>query len=708
MHSSSPRTPSRLAPILPGTLRASAKLIASSSSTALTPFTGHRRPPPPARALPSLPEEPLTRPASWSDEFEQISYDEFRRTLLLADPSYAFSTTEDTSSAFYDEDPFRKVESPSESEFPELRSSLQAVIECSEPSYPSYHSQRDARSSSSTTLVSDQTSIRSIRPLKRLKSLSKLSLFGSRKSTTSEQEPALPEPLPSRPVVAEVVTDYIPELSFEHFDCEPIFEEDEEESPAPPAVPPKEPQSPLQTVQQLDPALSKYISHLQVYRYERVDPRDLTASSRTSTIIGYSPAASPLPPPSPSWLSRNVKDLEFYSDRETSLQAPRSPDPIPIPPPSPRPLPILPRSFLPIRSRTSLAESQSCADHPDVPESPRSTSSSVTLFVASNAASPVRSSFYPRSRPPSAVTNRLSVIYNRQSLTDTGNSRFLLTYSSLGPGTAHSQRSSLIVLFPNPSPGPQTHLSLPDSEPLYSDHASASLPESSDARLSRTLHPAAPASKPPKPSLRILIPNQPASQEPAPDQIPFPAYLLAAIRDPSIMSAMAATYDKPNDTVDWGEDYDYNGYEWFKDPPPRPEPAPPQPMPAMPDQAAMHQNAMFDFALKSAPNVLYARYKQYGQLGVLAWSSEFSEMIDALKVLGFEGNMFVATRTQALRTCEEIVKLLKTNIKVDMQIIILYLCNQVVRLRRFLDGDHQWNDYPETTFPIDPYKHGAE
>lgn len=171
---------------------------------------------------------------------------------------------------------------------------------------------------------------------------------------------------------------------------------------------------------------------------------------------------------------------------------------------------------------------------------------------------------------------------------------------------------------------------------------------------------------------------------------------------------MTTTYNKPADTVDWGEDYDYSGYEWFKDPPPRPEPAPPPSMPEMPDQAAMHQNAMFDFALKSAPNVLYSKYKQYGQLGVLAWSSEFSEMIDALKGLGFEGNMFVATRTQALRTCEEIIKLLKTNLKVDMQIIVLYLCNQVVRLRRFLDGDHQWNDYPETTFPIDPYKHGAD
>lgn len=93
MHSSDHRTPSRLAPSLPGSLRASARLIASSSSTALTPFTGHhRRPPPPARALPPLPEEPLTRPESWSDEFEQISYDEFRRTIILADPSYIFPT----------------------------------------------------------------------------------------------------------------------------------------------------------------------------------------------------------------------------------------------------------------------------------------------------------------------------------------------------------------------------------------------------------------------------------------------------------------------------------------------------------------------------------------------------------------------------------------------------------------------------------------
>ena len=29
--------------------------------------------------------------------------------------------------------------------------------------------------------------------------------------------------------------------------------------------------------------------------------------------------------------------------------------------------------------------------------------------------------------------------------------------------------------------------------------------------------------------------------------------------------------NKQADTVDWGDEVDYSGYEWFKDPPPRPE-----------------------------------------------------------------------------------------------------------------------------------------
>jgi hypothetical protein len=72
-------------------------------------------------------------------------------------------------------------------------------------------------------------------------------------------------------------------------------------------------------------------------------------------------------------------------------------------------------------------------------------------------------------------------------------------------------------------------------------------------------------------------------------------------------------------------------------------------------------------------------------------------MIDALKTLGFEGNMFVATRTQALRTCEELLAL---KLDVKMQIIIMYLSSQVQRLRRFLDGDKHFEDYPEPDFPV--------
>jgi hypothetical protein len=74
-------------------------------------------------------------------------------------------------------------------------------------------------------------------------------------------------------------------------------------------------------------------------------------------------------------------------------------------------------------------------------------------------------------------------------------------------------------------------------------------------------------------------------------------------------------------------------------------------------------------------------------------------MIDNLKDLGFHGNMFVTTRTQALKTCEDILNL-KLDIK--MQIIVVYLSSQVARLRRFLDSERVWDDYPDPSFPLDP------
>lgn len=88
------------------------------------------------------------------------------------------------------------------------------------------------------------------------------------------------------------------------------------------------------------------------------------------------------------------------------------------------------------------------------------------------------------------------------------------------------------------------------------------------------------------------------------------------------------------------------------------------------------------------------------QLGVLGWCSEFSELIDNLKELGFSGNMFVTTRVQALKACEEILQLKMEDVK--MQLITMYLSSQVARLRRFLDADKVWNDYPDPQFPLEP------
>lgn len=140
--------------------------------------------------------------------------------------------------------------------------------------------------------------------------------------------------------------------------------------------------------------------------------------------------------------------------------------------------------------------------------------------------------------------------------------------------------------------------------------------------------------------------------------------------------------------------------------------------PYTPSLDTIHANENFEFALSAAPNVLYQRYMQYGQvgdvtfyiqiiilthtliqLGVLGWCSEFGELIDGLKTLGLSGNMFITTRTQALKSCEDILALKMEELK--MQIIIMFLSSQVARLRRFLDADRVWNDYPDTSFPLE-------
>lgn len=89
---------------------------------------------------------------------------------------------------------------------------------------------------------------------------------------------------------------------------------------------------------------------------------------------------------------------------------------------------------------------------------------------------------------------------------------------------------------------------------------------------------------------------------------------------------------KNQDVVDFGGEVDYSGHQWFQEPPPRPEvkvscsldgleltlfQPPPAVQPYIPDEDVIKQNEAFDFALKAAPNVLYGRFKQYGQVCVL-------------------------------------------------------------------------------------------
>jgi len=165
---------------------------------------------------------------------------------------------------------------------------------------------------------------------------------------------------------------------------------------------------------------------------------------------------------------------------------------------------------------------------------------------------------------------------------------------------------------------------------------------------------------------------------------------------------------KQTDVIDFGGEADYANMQWFQEPAPqRPQPQAQQQQQNVPSYepslAVIDQNDGFQFALSAAPNVLYQRYKQYGQLGVLAWCSEFSELIDNLKDLGFAGNMFVTTRVQALKSCEEVLQLFRTHMEdVRMQIVKMYLSTQVARLRRFLDAERVWTDYPDNTFPLEP------
>ncbi|KAH7106697.1 hypothetical protein BKA62DRAFT_684829 [Auriculariales sp. MPI-PUGE-AT-0066] len=161
-----------------------------------------------------------------------------------------------------------------------------------------------------------------------------------------------------------------------------------------------------------------------------------------------------------------------------------------------------------------------------------------------------------------------------------------------------------------------------------------------------------------------------------------------------------------DDGITFAEDgQEFDNTQWFQNRPPKPEAPPPQTASSMyqPLPNVIEDNERFIQALKLAPRVMRTRHMEFGQLGVFGWTAELTELIDGLKTLGFEGNMFVSTRDAALGCCERLLAIVQT-LDIEMQIIIMYLSNQVARLRRFLDSERQWNDYPKPNFPSEEYE----
>ncbi|CUA67545.1 SH3 domain-containing protein C23A1,17 [Schizosaccharomyces pombe 972h-] [Rhizoctonia solani] len=119
--------------------------------------------------------------------------------------------------------------------------------------------------------------------------------------------------------------------------------------------------------------------------------------------------------------------------------------------------------------------------------------------------------------------------------------------------------------------------------------------------------------------------------------------------------------------------------------------------PYVPTPEVIERNELIIKALKNAPGALHTRFRHFGQLGVLGWSSEFSELVDEIQRCGLERQMFTTTRAQALSTCKALLKL---HIDIRLQMISMFLCSQIARLRRFLDGETEYTDYPTPDFPL--------
>ncbi|KAI0778426.1 hypothetical protein BD413DRAFT_108111 [Trametes elegans] len=254
--------------------------------------------------------------------------------------------------------------------------------------------------------------------LKRLRTLSKSSLFSARRHASQvcqvELEERSGEPLELSGIPTAEELHQLPELVFEHIDFLSILED----SPATSLVPSshsadQNPTLPRIEVVQASPHLQLTDLHLPLY--ELVDPLSLTASAPASAVDRISRFWSA--PPSPSWLSRNVDGVEPTTRS--------SPLPLPIPPPPSPPLYIVPRSLRP--DTYYLREPEIEFEFTTAPQTPQSTTSSLTLYNSSQ-----RASFLGPTDPigvrPTSV-NRLSVIYRRSQVDSRQSIHSVVAYS---------------------------------------------------------------------------------------------------------------------------------------------------------------------------------------------------------------------------------------------------------------------------------------
>ncbi|KAH9846862.1 hypothetical protein C2E23DRAFT_788603, partial [Lenzites betulinus] len=289
--------------------------------------------------------------------------------------------------------------------------------------------------------------------LKRLRTLSRPSLFGARRHAPQVCQ-VLPaeSSRPSRPrsstsTAAEPVQ--LPELVFDQVDFSLIVQDDPPTPLAssasastnldePPALAPPLPRIEITTS---GPRLRS--ASLQLPRIQFVDPGSLTASAPASAVDRISPFWSA--PPSPAWLSRNVDNVE--------PAASSSPLPLPIlPPPSP-PLFIVPRSLRPDSYYLRQPENEFTT----APQTPRSTSSSVTLCSPSRRGSFLAPPSPVGSRP--TTTNRISVTYRHSLIDDRQSVHPVVTLSEEYKGQIITNTSLNVFCLPSdPSSLPSSPL----------------------------------------------------------------------------------------------------------------------------------------------------------------------------------------------------------------------------------------------------------